>query len=97
MCKADRRFSSAYQHIINVSKQAASTWTYCSIIFFEKFNYSNVVFESDDMGLGKDTQVGHVRGSSRYSTKDVFAETDGIQLEVGLELKVGHVVKTPFS
>ena len=49
------------------------------------------------MGFGKDAEVGHVHCSSRYGTKDVFAETDGIQLEVGLELEVGHVVKTPFS
>ena len=49
------------------------------------------------MGFRKDTQVGHVGCSSRYSTKDVFAETDRIQFEVGLELEIGHVVKSPFS
>ena len=64
ICRADRRFSSAYEQIVKVSKHVGRTWTYCSIIFFEKLDHSYIVFKSDDMGFRKDTEVGHVGCSS---------------------------------
>lgn len=67
------------------------------IIFLEEIDDSNIVLERHLMSHRKGFKARHVTLVYLDGSKDIFRQTYGVQLEVGLEKEVDNVINTPFS
>ncbi len=75
----------------------AVTLPHLNIVLLKEAQHTLIVLKGDLLRLWESLQWGHVSSARCECLQDVLGQACRVQLEVGLEKKVGYIVDTPFS